>query len=322
LPQALEEKGGWTNRDSIHWFEDCVEVCAKNFGDKVKNWMVFNEPMSFTFLGYILGWHAPGYFLKQKKFYKAVHHVLMSQAAGGRKLREEVKDGNIGTTTIYTLVQPKNDHPSNVKAAIRTDALLNRIFVEPALGMGYPTQDFPDLKQMGKIIQPNDMEQIKFDFDFWGVQNYTRLLVKNLAVVPLMHAINVPPKKSGLELTAVNWEVYPESIYQAIKRMASYPNVKKIIVTENGAAFPDEVVNGEINDTKRLQFIQNYLKQVLRAKREGANVGGYFIWSFMDNFEWSEGYNARFGIVGVDYKTQQRIVKASGKWYGNFLATQ
>jgi len=117
----------------------------------------------------------------------------------------------------------------------------------------------------------------------------------------------------------MNWEVYPEAIYCAIKRMASYPQVKKIIVTENGAAFPDEIANGEINDTKRLQYIQDNLKQVLRAKREGVKVDGYFIWSLMDNFGLAEGTKPRFGMVGVDFKTQQRTIKASGKWYKEFL---
>jgi beta-glucosidase len=320
LPQALEEKGGWVNRDVISWFEDFVGVCAKQFGDRVKNWMVMNEPMSFTVLGYILGWHAPGYFLKQNKFYAAVHHATLSQGAGGRVLRATVKDGNIGTTTIYTHIEPVNDHDAHVQAALRADAFMNKMYVEPLLGLGYPTSEFADLRQMEKFILGGDQQKLGFDFDFWGLQNYTRLVAKNMAVIPMLHTSFVPPKKLQGEITEMGWEVYPQAIYHGLKRMASYPNVKQLIVTENGAAFPDQIVNGEINDTRRLNFIRENLKQVLRAMREGVKVGGYFIWSFMDNFEWAEGYKPRFGIVHVDFATQQRIMKASGKWYGEFLS--
>jgi beta-glucosidase len=118
----------------------------------------------------------------------------------------------------------------------------------------------------------------------------------------------------------MGWEVLPEGIYRVIKQFAAYKGIKKIIITENGAAFKDEVVNGEIHDPQRTQFIKDYLAQVLRAKKEGANVGGYFIWSFTDNFEWAYGYRPKFGIVGVDYKTEKRIVKDSGKWYSEFLS--
>jgi beta-glucosidase len=320
LPQALQDKGGWANRNVISWFEEYVSVCAKNYGDRVKNWMVMNEPMSFTVLGYILGWHAPGYFLKQDKFYAAVHHATLSQSAGGSVLRDLVKNGNIGTTTIYSHIEPKNDHTTNVKAAQRADAFMNRMFVEPLLGMGYPFVDIPDAKQIEKYMRSGDDEKLRFDFDFWGLQNYTRLVVKSETLVPMMHAIYVSPKKAGGEITDMKWEVYPEAIYRGLKRMATYPGMKKIIITENGAAFPDAVVNGEINDTRRLNYIQQNLKQVLRAKREGVKVDGYFIWSFMDNFEWAEGYKPRFGIVHVDFATQQRIIKASGRWYGEFLS--
>ncbi|MBX7141606.1 MAG: beta-glucosidase [Chitinophagales bacterium] len=319
MPQALQDKGGWTNRDVISWFEEYVAVCAKNFGDRVKNWMVMNEPMSFTVLGYILGWHAPGYFMKQDKFYAAVHHATLSQSTGGRVLREVVAQANIGTTTIYTHIEPKNNQPSNVKAAVRADAFLNRLFVEPLLGLGYPVHELHDLKQMEKFILTGDEQKMVFDFDFWGLQNYTRLVVKNMALIPMLHASFVSPKKLKGEITDMKWEVYPQAIYHGLKRMASYQNVKQIIVTENGAAFPDQPVNGEINDTRRLNYIRENMKQVLRAKQEGVNVNGYFIWSFMDNFEWAEGYKPRFGIVGVDFATQQRTVKASGKWFSEFL---
>lgn len=318
LPQALQDKGGWPNRDVIKWFEDYVDLISRRFGDRVKNWMVFNEPMAFTTLGYLLGMHAPGQ-INFNHFYRSVHHVVMSHGAGGRVLRANVKDGNIGSTFSCGSVDGWKDKPAAVAAAKRADVLINRLFIEPVLGMGYPTKDLHALKHVEKQMLPGDAEKMKFDFDFIGLQNYTRTVAKSLAFVPLLHAINVPAKKLRHDITEMGWEVYPEGMYRIIKQFAAYPNVKKIFITENGAAFKDELVNGEINDTKRVQFIKDYLAQVLRAKREGINIGGYFIWSFVDNFEWAEGYRPKFGIVSVDFKTQQRTIKASGKWFSEFL---
>jgi beta-glucosidase len=318
LPQALQEKGGWMNRDIIQWFEEYVEICARNFGDRVKNWMVINEPLSFTLGGQLLGMHAPGK-VGFKSFYSSVHHVTMAQAAGGRILREHVKDGKIGTTFSCAPVDGWKYTPANIKAAKRVDVVANRLFIEPALGMGYPVKDLPALKHVLKYMRPGDEEKIKFDFDFIGVQNYTRMMAKHFALLPIVHALQIKPEKLGHDLTEMHWEVYPEGMYRIIKQFAAYKGVKEIIITENGAAVKDELVNGEINDVKRLQYIKDYLKYVLKAKKEGINVTGYFIWSFLDNFEWAEGYRPRLGIVGVDFKTQQRTVKASGKWYAEFL---
>ncbi len=159
---------------------------------------------------------------------------------------------------------------------------------------------------------------MKFEFDFIGLQNYTRWVVKNLGLIPLVHAINIKPAKMGHDYNN-GLEIYPEGMYRIIKQFAAYPGVKKIYLTENGVAVKDEMVNGEINDVRRVQYLKDYLQQVLKARREGVDVGGYFIWSFLDNFEWAEGYRPKLGIVAVDYKTQQRTIKASGKWYSDFL---
>ncbi len=318
LPQALQEKGGWINRDVIKWFEEYVDVCARNFGDRVKNWMVFNEPAAFTALGYLLGMHAPGKF-GFKSFWPAVHHTVMCHGAGGRILKSGVKNGNIGTTFSCSSVDAWKDKEINKKAAVRGDVMINRLFIEPTLGLGYPVKDLPALKHIEKYIKDDDAKKMPFEFDFIGLQNYNRDVVKYLGLVPGLHGINVSPKKLGHPITDMGWEVYPEGIYRIIKMFADYMGVKKIFITENGAAFKDTVVNGEIHDPERTQFIKDYLQNVLKAKREGANVGGYFIWSFTDNFEWADGYRPKFGIVGVDYKTEQRIVKDSGKWYAEFL---
>ena len=319
MPQVLEAKGGWTNRESMKWFEEYVNVISKSFGDRVKNWMVINEPLSFTLAGYMLGMHAPGSF-GFKSFYSSIHHVTMAQGIGGRVIRQNVPRANIGTTYSCAPVDGWKNTEANNAAARRVDVISNRLFIEPVLGMGYPVKDLAALKHVEKYIKDDDEQKMKFDFDFIGLQNYTRLMAKSFALLPIVHALQIKPSKLTDRLTEMHWEVNPEGMYRIIKQFAAYPGVKKIIITENGAAVKDEVVNGEINDTSRLQYIQDYLQQVLRAKKEGIDVGGYFIWSFLDNFEWAEGYRPRLGIVGVDYKTQNRIVKASGKWYRDFLA--
>lgn len=318
LPQKLQDKGGWENRDSLAWFENYVNIIGQKFGDRVKNWMVFNEPAVFTTLGYLLKIHAPGKF-GFKHFIPAVHHAALSHGVGGRVLKNVVKDGNIGTTFSFSHIDGWKEKASNLRAAKRMDALTNRLFIEPILGMGYPTDDLPKLKKIEKYMRAGDEQNLKFDFDFIGVQNYTRTVMKSLCIVPAIHGINVSPKKLGHDITDMGWEVYPEGIYKVIKQVAAYPSVKKIYITENGAAFPDVVENGAIHDEKRIKYYKDYLAQVLKAKQEGIDIGGYIAWSFMDNFEWAEGYKPRFGLVHVDFETQQRTIKDSGKWFAEFL---
>jgi beta-glucosidase len=319
LPQILQDKGGWKNRDAVMWFSEYANLLTKTYGEKVKNWMVFNEPSAFTALGYLIGYHAPG--LKGLKNYlPTVHHVCLCQAEGGRIIRKNVANANIGTTFSCSHVDVFKSEERDGKTAKRWDVLLNRLFIEPALGMGYPTESLPILRKLNKYIQPGDLEKLQFDFDFIGVQNYTREVVKANAFIPYMKGLEIKPvKRDAKEITEMGWEVYPEGIYKILKQFAAYPGVKKIFVTENGCAFPDEVVNGKVNDTKRIDFYQRYLKEVLRAKKDGVNIGGYFSWTLLDNFEWSEGFKPRFGLVHVDFKTQKRIIKDSGYWFRDFL---
>jgi len=319
IPQVLQDQGGWMNRSCITWFSDYAELMTKTYGDKVKNWMVFNEPSAFTALGYLIGYHAPG--LKGLKNYlPTVHHVCMCQAEGGRIIRKNVANANIGTTFSCSHVDVFKSEKKDGKSAERWDILLNRLFIEAALGMGYPIDNFPILKKLKKYIQPGDMPNLKFDFDFIGVQNYTREVVKGNSLIPVMKGMEVKPKDRDVkEITEMGWEVYPEGIYQIIKQFAAYPGVKQIYVTENGCAFPDELVNGRVKDVKRVDYYERYLKQVLRAKQEGVNIGGYFSWTLLDNFEWSEGFKPRFGLVYVDFKTQERTIKDSSLWFRDFL---
>ena len=317
LPQNLEDKGGWTNRDIIGWFENYVRLCAKHFGDRVKHWMVLNEPMVFTGAGHFLGVHAPGR-KGLKNFLPAVHHAALCQSAGGRILRMEVANAIIGTTFSCSQITPRSKTKKDVNAACKADALLNRLFIEPTLGLGYP-KDIKILQRIEKFQRPEDEKNLIFDFDFIGIQNYTREVVRHSYTTPYLRAKIVKASKRNVQTTLMGWEVCPPSIYAMIAKFNAYKKVKKIIITENGAAFQDTFKNGKVHDPQRLSYLQQYLKEVHKAKTEGYKVSGYFAWTLTDNFEWAEGYYPRFGLVYVDFQNQKRIVKTSGKWYSEFL---
>jgi beta-glucosidase len=319
LPQTLQDAGGWGNRDVVGWFSEYVQTCIRAFGDRVSKWMVLNEPMVFTGAGHFLGLHAPG-LRSLNAFFAAAHHASLCQAEGGRVLRSEKSGLYIGTTFSTSHVAPFSPKPEDVGAAARIDAILNRFFLEPLLGLGYPVEELPFLHRMERYMKDGDEQRLKFDMDFIGVQNYTREVVRHSFTRPLIYAQIVGANKRNVETTTMNWEVYPEGIYHVLRKFAAYKNIPDLIVTENGSAFPDEIESERIRDERRVKYLKDYLKQVLRAKRDGVPLKGYFVWTFTDNFEWAEGYNPRFGLVHVDFRTQKRRVKDSGHWYRQFLS--
>jgi beta-glucosidase len=316
LPQKLENEGGWTNRDIIGWFSDYTALCAKMFGDRIKSWVVLNEPTAFTTFGYLTGLHAPGR-RGLNGYLSAVHHATLCQAEGGRILKEILPNAKVGSAFSCSYVDAKKTKPRFQRAAKRLDVVLNRLFIEPSLGMGYPWNDVTFFRKIEKFMKQGDEEKMKFNFDFIGLQNYFRVIGKP-GLIPFIWANQDKPDENTSMFTEMGWEVYPEGIYKIIKRFAAYP-VKEFIITENGAAFHDVVENGKVNDANRIHFFKTYLQNILRAKNEGVNITGYFVWTFIDNFEWSEGYLPRFGIVYNDFRNQQRIIKDSGYWFKEFL---
>lgn len=319
LPQALEDKGGWTNRKILDWFANYVEICTKAFGDKVKNWMILNEPMVFTGFGYMTGYHAPGR-RGFSNFFPAVHHATLAQGIGGRIVRKNVPQAHIGTTFSCSHIAPKSNAERHQKAAQRTDALFNRLFIEPVLGMGYPIDSFSALQRLERYAKPGDDKLMPFDFDFIGIQNYFRVVTRFALFPPVLYAKEIKAKKRDVPMNEMGMEVYPEGIYKMLKKFGAYKGVKKILVTENGVCYHDTLAGGRIHDPKRIQFFKDYLSYVLKAKNEGVNVQGYFVWTLTDNFEWSEGFEPRFGLVYVDFETQKRYIKDSGLWFKEFLA--
>lgn len=318
LPHELEKKGGWTNRDITKWFREYVEVCVRNFGSKIKHWMILNEPVVFTGAGYFLGIHAPGR-TGLKNFLPAVHHASLCQQIGFSIIKDHFPDSEVGTTFSFSHIEPYDRRLRNVQAAMRVDTVVNRLAIEPVMGLSYPHNDLKVLKAIHKYVLPDDHKQLKTPFDFVGVQVYTREIVKHSFFIPYVKARLVSAEKRNTQRTAMNWEIYPPSVYEIVKKVAAYTGVKKIIITENGAAFNDIPSGDRINDTYRIDYLEKHIAEVKKAKDEGINIAGYFVWSFTDNFEWAEGYHPRFGIVYVNFKTQERIVKDSGYWYRDFL---
>ncbi|WP_225865903.1 GH1 family beta-glucosidase [Dyadobacter aurulentus] len=320
LPQALEDRGGWKNREIVKWFSDYTLICAQAFGDRVRSWIVLNEPMAVAGLGYTTGLHAPG-----KKglwnFLPVVHHLALCQAEGGRILRAAVPYAYIGTAVSCSYVYPNSGSAADLRAAKRADALMNRLFVEPALGMGYPADAFPYLLKLNRYMKPGDLEKLQFDFDFIGLQNYFSVVVRHSYLAPVIWLKEVPASLRKVEVTSMGWEIDPGGMFKILQQFSAYQGIRDIVVSENGAAFEDAEKDGKVEDPERTRYFQQYLKAILKARKEGMRVKGYFAWTLMDNFEWAEGYLARFGLVFVDFKTQKRIIKNSGNWFKAFLNT-
>ena len=280
--------------------------------------MILNEPLVFTDAGYFFGIHAPG---KRgfPNFFPAAHHAAICQAEGARIIKSLFPQSKVGTTFSYSHIDRVSDKERDLMAAKKVDTLLNRFFLEPLLGRPYPIYDLSLLGCIEKYMKQGDDQLLAFDMNFIGLQNYTREIVKYSPFNLFLQAkiVNVE-KRNGFH-TAMNWEVHPPSIYKALHRLSEYKEIKEIIVTENGAAFEDVVINDAVDDFHRKNYLQKYIEQVLRAKLEGVNVTGYFVWTLLDNFEWAKSLHPRFGLVHDDFISQKRIIKSSGLWYGEFL---
>jgi beta-glucosidase len=270
LPVALEKEGGWTSHLMLRWFTRFATLCATEYGPTVKNWIVLNEPFGFTSLGYMLGRHAPGR-IGLSNFLPAIHHAALAQAEGGRILRQHVPDAHIGTTFSCSEIVPYTNSVEDIAAAKRMDILMNRLFIEPALGRGYPREDFKFLERLELHNRSwKYTERMQFNFDFIGIQNYFPVVIRYNPLIPIVQASEVRAPGRGVPHTAMGWEINPDSFYRILKRFWLYGGVKEIIVSESGAAFKDEVVGGVIDDQRRIDYYQQYLLALLRAKKKAS----------------------------------------------------
>ncbi len=339
MPQALEEEGGWTNRDTAYKFAEYAEAVYAKLGDRVNHWTTFNEPLCSSLIGYAAGEHAPGR-QEPAAALAAVHHQHLGHGLATQRLRE-LGAQELGITLNLTNAVPNDPaDPVDLEAARRIDALWNRMFLDPLLRGSYPEDLLQDVSGLGlaEVIQPGDLEIIHQPIDFLGVNHYHDDNVSGHplagdgpeAVVPTDAPKSSPfvgseyvtfPSRD-LPRTAMGWEVNPRGLRVLLNRLNDhYPDLPALYITENGASYTDQLSSdGTVADTERREYIFDHLDAVAGAIEDGVNVRGYFVWSLLDNFEWAWGYQKRFGIIYVDYETQERIIKDSGRAYAGLIA--
>ncbi|WP_165726366.1 GH1 family beta-glucosidase [Pseudoalteromonas sp. SA25] len=313
LPQHLEDEGGWLNRKTAYAFEQYVELITNAFGTRVYSYATLNEPFCSAFLGYEIGIHAPGLVGKQYGK-KAAHHLLLAHGLAMNVLNKTSPNTQNGIVLNFTPTYPLTDNQQDIDSAKYADDYLNQWYMKPIMDGKYPdiinqlpSDHLPD-------IHPGDMELISQPIDYLGINFYTRQIYK-------AHPTDIyePIAPTG-PLTDMGWEIYPQSFTDLLVSLNKTYTLPPIYITENGAAMPDTYNNGEVNDLDRLNYYNDHLNAVHNAIEQGVVIDGYFAWSLMDNFEWAEGYLKRFGIVYVDYKTQQRTIKNSGLAYKELIS--
>ncbi|MFM8323158.1 MAG: GH1 family beta-glucosidase [Chloroflexota bacterium] len=313
LPQALQDQGGWANRETAFRFAEYAGLVAERLGDRVLHWTTLNEPFVAAFAGNFLGEHAPG-IQDAGVALATVHNLLLGHGLAVPVLRAEAgRPIEAGITLNLTSVHPHSDDPLDHSAAQRYDAVQNRLFLDALM-----TGKYPDLllAQFGPLLPPlpaEDFQKFTAPIDFLGINYYNRTVIRHDPDIPLVNFRNENP--TGNEYTLL-WEIYPQGLYEVLTRVWRDYHPSKLFVTENGAAMPDGVdADGRVRDVRRTRYIRDHLVQCHRAIQEGVPLQGYFAWSLMDNFEWAYGYEMRFWIVYVDFASQQRIVKDSGRWF-------
>ena len=311
LPQALQDKGGWNNRECAQWFAEYAHLMAEKFGDRVKNWTTLNEPFCSAWLGYLFGVMAPGIKDLQTAI-NASHHLLLGHGLATQAIRSVNSDLRVGIVLNLTPAIPLHDSAADLAAAKLADGFDNRWYADPIFKGSYP-KDIVEGFGKEVPIHSGDMQAISSPLDFLGINFYTRqTITSDESAKPLPYK---PILVDGVERTAMGWEVHPQSLSDIIMRVHHEYAPPEIYITENGSAWEDSMVDGKIDDKSRVSYLERHLDAMLAAKSQGAPVLGYFAWSLMDNFEWAFGYSKRFGIVYVDYETQVRTVKASGHYY-------
>ena len=341
LPQALEDKGGWTNRDTAYRFQDYAISVHDALGDRVRNWTTLNEPWCSSFLSYIGGEHAPGR-QDPEAGLAAGHHLLLAHGLAIQSLRERDSSLGLGITLNLTVADPVDaTDEGDLDAVRRIDGQFNRFFLDPLFRGSYPEDLLADVAHLNfeSKVLPGDLDIISTPIDALGVNYYHGELVSAHPPTREMRteAPSERPKRSpfpaaetvhwhmrDLPLTAMGWEVQPEGLTRLLKRVHTEygePAGVKLYVTENGAAYDDVLsADGHVHDADRSEFLTLHLGAILDAIEQGVPVHGYFYWSLMDNFEWAWGYDKRFGIVRVDYDTQERTLKDSAIAYTRIIA--
>ncbi|NOK61390.1 MAG: beta-glucosidase [Chloroflexi bacterium AL-W] len=328
LPQALQDTGGWPDRSTAEAFVTYADIVSRHLGDRVKQWITHNEPWCISFLGYQKGSKAPG-MQDWTAALAASHHVLLSHGWAVPVIRQNSPQAEVGITLNFNPAVPASPSVADRDAARQHDGYFNRWFLDPLYGRQYPADMITTYTEADYLptdhipfIQDGDFSAIAVPTDFLGVNYYNRIIVRDES---LPEQQNLPrtnflaPKD---EWTDMGWEVYPQGLYELLMRLHFEYQPGKLYITENGASYGD-APNGDkqIHDLRRTNYLRNHFIAAHQAIESGVPLAGYFVWSLMDNFEWEQGYTQRFGIVWVDYTTQERILKNSAIWYRNVITT-
>jgi beta-glucosidase len=310
LPYTLHEQGGWINRDTAYRFADYAALMVKRLGDRVRYWTTFNEPSVVMFNGYMGGEHAPG-IQDEKTAYQVGHHLMLAHGLAVQAMRGIAPRLNYGIVLTQWMADPASNSPADVAAAQAFWDRAEPIFPDAIFKGHYPPQLYDLIGENMPQTKAGDMALISQKLDYIGINFYSRNLVNTQGVIK-----PVP----GSEYTEMGWEVCAPALRRMLNKLNTDYNLPPIYITENGAAFPDVISSdGKIHDERRLDYLRQHFIQTRLAMQDGVDVRGYFVWSLLDNFEWAHGFTKRFGLIHVNYETQERLVKDSGEWYAEVI---
>jgi beta-glucosidase len=323
LPQALQDRGGWPDRRTVDAFVEYTRVAAGAFGDRVTNWITHNEPWVASFLGHMEGMFAPG-IQDWRAALAAAHHILLSHGRAVPVLRELVPGARVGIALDCRPAWPGSDQEDDVRAQLHFDGFRNRWFFDPVHGLGYPEDMVAAYRERGRmpeaLIWKGDMEAIAVPIDFLGLNYYTSLRI-GAGSEETEETGQQPGPGQPEGFTEMGWPITPSGLTYYLRHLHRTYDPKSIVVTENGASFSDGPgPDGRIRDGRRIDYLDQHLDAVEAAVELGVPMGGYFLWSFLDNLEWTSGYAQRFGLVHVDHETGKRTPKDSFHWYRDVIA--
>jgi beta-glucosidase len=318
LPQALDDLGGWPWRGIVPAFVEYADLMSRALGDRVQEWTTFNEPWVSGWVGYWEGRHAPGIHGDRDKMLRAMHHLLVAHGEALPVVRANVPDGEVGIVLNLSPHYAASASDADQAEARLGDGRLNRWFLDPIHGRGYPGDIVAHYGHSMDFIEPGDMDVIARPVDHVGVNYYSRNIIRDESAQDNL-PITIVPGDWKMEIH--DWEVAPDGLFDILVRMHQDYKIAKIYVTENGSAWPDEVSpDGAVDDEQRREYFRLHITAAARAIQCGVNLAGYYAWSLFDNFEWAFGYRIRFGLIHVDFDTLKRTIKDSGKWYAGVIA--